>query len=296
MWSRPATPPASARIRLKFPSPPSARGISIRTAPTAGSVANGGSYDWVSNSWTKTPGGTAATEASGPLRHVQFAATNPGSPLAYSVGLAGFSGAAHGFLSMRVTQGTVTFTGTPGNFYFTQPPAITADAGTTIRFAQTGALAFNLNNQNVTFDGAGTTLVSPDTVILNIGSITKSGTGTLVLAAPNTYNGTTTINGGTLRLAVTDLPALWLDATKSSSLALADGAASQWNDANGRGTFVSQSHRRQPPGAGHRQHARRPGQVAGRFRSIFRDPRKMDANGRSHDRHPRPVLGGENDQ
>ena len=60
---------------------------------TAGSVANGGSYDWVTNSWTKTPGGTAATEASGPLRHVQFAATNPGLPLAYSVGLAGFSGA-----------------------------------------------------------------------------------------------------------------------------------------------------------------------------------------------------------
>jgi autotransporter-associated beta strand protein len=214
----------------------------------AGSVANGGSYNWVSNSWTRTPGGNATTEASGPLRHVRFAATSPGPPLAYSVTVdSTFSGAGHGFHSMRVTQGTVTFTGTPGNFYFTQPPTITADAGATIRFAQTGSLAFNLNNQNVTFEGAGTSLVGNDTVIMNNGSITKSGTGTLVLAAPNTYSGNTTISGGTLRLATTDLPALWLDATKASSLALADGAASQWNDANGRGTFVSQATASQRP-------------------------------------------------
>ena len=289
-------PPASARIRLRFPSRPSVPGISIPTAATAGSVVNGGSYDWVTNSWTKTPGGTATTEASGPLRHVQYAATNPGSPLAYSVGLAGFSGAAHGFLSLRVTQGNVTFTGVPGNFYWNQPPTITADAGTTIRFAQTGSLAFNLNSQNVTFDGAGTTLVSNDTVILNTGSITKSGTGTLVLAAPNTYNGNTTINGGTLRLATTDLPTLWLDATKSSSLTLADRRRQPVERRQRPRHLRFPNHRRRPTGAGHRQYALRPGQVAGGFRSIFRDPRKMDANGRSHDRHPLPVLGGENDK
>jgi autotransporter-associated beta strand protein len=208
---------------------------------TAGSVANTGSYTWVSSSWTKTPGGAAAVEAWGPLRHAHFAATNPGSPLSYSVSLASFSGAAHGFQSLRVANGNVTFTGVPGNFYFTQPPVITADAGATIRFAQTGALAFNLNLKTVTFDGAGTTLVSPDTVIVNTGSIVKNGTGTLVLAAPNTYAGATTINGGTLRLAVTDLPALWLDATNSRTLVETDGAISQWSDANGRGTFVSQA-------------------------------------------------------
>ncbi len=208
---------------------------------TAGSVANGGSYDWVTHSWTKTPGGTAATEASAALHHVQFAATSPGLPLAYSVAVgSNFSGAAHGFRSLRLTQGTLTFTGTPGNFYFTQPPVITADAGTTLRFAQTGPLAFNLNLQNVTFDGAGTTLVSHGTVIVNNGSITKSGPGTLVLAAPNTYNGSTTINGGTLRLATTDLPALWLDATNSRTLAESNGSVGQWNDANGKSTFVSQ--------------------------------------------------------
>jgi len=209
---------------------------------TEGSVVQGGSYDWVTNSWTKTPGGTTATEASAALRHVQFAATSPGLPLSYSVTVgSNFSGAAHGFRSLRLTQGTLTFTGTPGNFYFTQPPVITADAGTILRFAQTGALAFNLNNRNVTFDGAGTTLVSSGTVITNGGSITKAGSGTLVLAAPNTYVGATTVTGGTLRLATTDLPGLWLDATKSSSLVLTSDAVGQWHDANARGTFVSQA-------------------------------------------------------
>jgi len=207
----------------------------------AGSVVNGGSYDWVTNSWTKTPGGTSPTEASGVLRNVQFAATNPGSPLAYSVTVGpNFSGATHGFRSLRLTQGNVTFIGTPGNFYFTQPPTITADAGSTIRFAQTGPLAFNLNRQNVTFNGAGTTLVSNATVILNTGSITKSGSGTLVLAASNTYNGSTTITGGTLRLATTDLPALWLDATNTRTLTHTDGSVARWNDSNSRSTFTSQ--------------------------------------------------------
>jgi len=208
---------------------------------TVGSVTNGGTYDWVTNSWTKTPGGTSPTEASGVLRHVQFAATNPGSPLTYSVTVeSNFSGATHGFRSLRLTSGNVTFTGTPGNFYFTQPPIITADAGSTIRFAQTGPLAFNLNLQNVTFDGAGTTLVSNGTVILNTGSITKSGTGTLVLAAPNTYTGNTTITGGTLRLATTDLPALWLDATNTRTLTNIDGSLTRWDDSNNHRTFTSQ--------------------------------------------------------
>ncbi len=209
---------------------------------TGGSVTNGGSYDWVTNSWTKTPGGTTATEASGPLRHVQFAATSPGLPLAYSVTVgSNFSGAAHGFRSMRVTQGTVTLTGTPGNFYFTEPPVITADAGTTIRFAQTGSLAFNLNRQTVTFDGDGTTIVGSSTVIVNTGNIVKTGSGTLVLTASNTFAGSLSILGGTVRLAVTDLPTLWLDATNPETLVNSGTALVQWNDANGRGTYVSQS-------------------------------------------------------
>ena len=229
---------------------------------TAGSVANGGSYTWVSNSWTKTPGGESAVEAWGPLRHAHFAATNPGSPLAYSVSLASFSGAAHGFQSLRVANGNVTFTGVPGNFYFTQPPVITADAGAILRFAQTGSLAFNLNKQTVTFDGAGTTLVSADTPITNTGSIVKTGSGTLVLAAPNTFSGNTTINGGTLRLATTDLPALWLDATKPSSQTLASGILSQWNDANGKSTYVTQA------AAGNRPTLVTDGGIAGPAKSL----------------------------
>ena len=180
-------------------------------------------------------------EAWGGGRHAHFAASNPGSPLAYAVSLAGFNGASHDFNSLRVANGTVTFTGAPSNFYFKQPATITADAGTQIRFSQTGTWAFNLNLKTVTFDGAGTTIIGSSTPIVNTGNITKTGSGTLVLAAPNTYGGTTTINGGTLRLAVTDLPSMWLDATRAASLIESAGALSQWTDANGKGTYVSQA-------------------------------------------------------
>lgn len=208
---------------------------------TAGSVAHGGSYQWISNSWTKAPGGNNPTEGWGVDRHAHFAASNPGTPLAYDVSLTNFSGNTHAFKSLRVAQGQVTFSGTPSNFYFREDAIITADASTVIRFAQTGNLAFNLNRKNLTFDGAGTTLVSEATVINNLGSITKTGTGTLVLASANLYNGRTNVHGGVLRLAVTDAPMLWLDATKTNSLIQNAGVVSQWNDANQRGSFASQS-------------------------------------------------------
>ena len=138
--------------------------------------------------------------------------------------------------------------------------------------------------------------VSPDTVIVNTGSIIKNGTGTLVLAAPNTYNGSTTINGGTLRLAITDLPTLWLDATKPSSLALADGAVSQWNDANGRGTFVSQATAANRPVPVTDNTLTGPANSLVDFGAFSANFRPLDANGRNHDRHPRAVLGGQNHQ
>ncbi len=155
--------------------------------------------------------------------------------------LAGFNGASHDVASLRVANGTVTFTGSAANFYFKQPVTITADSGAVIRFTQTGPFPFNLNGKTVTFDGDGTTIFGSIAFINNIGNIVKTGSGTLVLTASNTFTGSVTILGGTLRLAMTDAPVLWLDATNDGSLVSSGTALAQWNDANGRGTFVSQS-------------------------------------------------------
>jgi len=56
-------------------------------------------------------------------------------------------------------------------------------------------------DKSVTFGGAGNTTVST-TAISGAGNLIKDGAGTLTLSFANTYTGTTTINAGTLALAV----------------------------------------------------------------------------------------------
>ncbi len=208
---------------------------------TSGSVSNNGSYTWTSASWAGLPGGNNTVSSWSVNATAQFAATNPGSPLNYSVSLTGFTGASHSFKRLINTAGTLTFTGTPGNFYFLTDSTITTNAGAVTRFTQNGTLAFNLNRKMVTFDGDGNTIVGDSTVIMNTGNIMKTGNGTLVLTAANTYLGSTTISGGTLRLAATDLPTLWLDATLQSSLTFTGSRINRWNDANSKATYASQS-------------------------------------------------------
>jgi fibronectin-binding autotransporter adhesin len=95
------------------------------------------------------------------------------------------------------------------------------DIGITANWIQSGTNQFFFNSDSVTFDNSGSnnvpvTLasdVSPSAVIVNAaqdytfsgagmasGSLTKSGSGTLVLDNTNTYSGATVINGGTLQL------------------------------------------------------------------------------------------------
>ena len=81
------------------------------------------------------------------------------------------------------------------------------------------------NNANVTYNQpSDVTLALP---VTGTGSMTKSGDGVLTIKAVSSYSGDTTINGGTLRLAPTELSmpsgtTLWLDA---STLSLNNGDA-----------------------------------------------------------------------
>jgi len=59
--------------------------------------------------------------------------------------------------------------------------------------------AIEAGNFNLTFDGAGSTLVNDG--ISGIGGVTKIGSGTTTLAGANTYTGKTTVSLGTLTLA-----------------------------------------------------------------------------------------------
>ncbi len=54
----------------------------------------------------------------------------------------------------------------------------------------------NSNNKDLTIDGTGNTTISG--VISSGGKLVKSGTGTVTLTGANTFNDTTTVNGGTL--------------------------------------------------------------------------------------------------
>ena len=61
-----------------------------------------------------------------------------------------------------------------------------------------GTAATVTDNANLTFNLGGTTTLN--TVIAGTGNLTKAGAGTVILAANNTYAGTTTISAGTLQV------------------------------------------------------------------------------------------------
>jgi fibronectin-binding autotransporter adhesin len=61
-----------------------------------------------------------------------------------------------------------------------------------------GTAATVTDNANLTFNLGGTTTVNPS--IVGTGNLTKAGAGTVILAANNTYTGTTTISAGTLQV------------------------------------------------------------------------------------------------
>jgi fibronectin-binding autotransporter adhesin len=83
--------------------------------------------------------------------------------------------------------GDVSFTG--GTLQYSG--SNTGDYSARIR-SSSAAIRIDTNSQAVTWSGA------VDST--NVGGLAKSGSGTLVLAAANTYSGTTTVSGGTLQI------------------------------------------------------------------------------------------------
>jgi len=76
---------------------------------------------------------------------------------------------------------------------------IVSTAGTlTLTGGVTGA------DKNLTFGGNGNTTISSTGLSLGTGSLTKTGTGLLLLSVANTYSGGTTISGGSIKIGVTD--------------------------------------------------------------------------------------------
>jgi autotransporter-associated beta strand protein len=82
--------------------------------------------------------------------------------------------------NLSFTGGTLQYTGSN-----------TGDYSARIR-SSSAAIRIDTNSQAVTWSGA------VDST--NVGGLAKSGSGTLVLAAANTYSGTTTVSGGTLQI------------------------------------------------------------------------------------------------
>ncbi|HSI12896.1 MAG TPA: autotransporter-associated beta strand repeat-containing protein [Chthoniobacter sp.] len=117
-------------------------------------------------------------------------ASDPYTPITINAGSANLGG-------KLLLSGDLTFAGNATN---TNTTTIASAAGTTLGvFALDGTRTFNIGDGAAAVDLAITAPLTDNGA--TVGSVIKTGSGTLKLAAANTYTGSTTIRGGTLEVS-----------------------------------------------------------------------------------------------
>ena len=151
----------------------------------------------------------ATTVAGGAALHL----ATGGLSIAETLTLTGDGSGGTGALRNIATAGTNTVTAAVA---LAGPTRIEADAGGTLALA--GGITGT--DQNLIIGGAGTVLLS-GALATGAGTLTKEGTGTLRLAATNSFTGTTVISAGTIIAEATGV----FSATANLTIALGAGLA-----------------------------------------------------------------------
>lgn len=172
-------------------------------------LGGSGALEYAGSGALSLSGGTYSgglTLTSGNLRINGTAAAGTGT-LALNGGILSTSGSSSRVLTNNVTIGGDVQLGVTGiSGLVTLDGPITVNGNRQLSFVNTGSIlsgAMTLNG-NLTLDtqitavGTGNTLVSAIGEITSARSLTKTGTGTIVLTGANTYSGGTAINAGQL--------------------------------------------------------------------------------------------------
>jgi len=213
----------------------------------------------ISSSGPLTKSGTGTLTLSGTNTYTGITTVTAGT-LSINLLANGGSNSSLGAVTNAATNlvlngGTLQYTGaavSTDRLFSVGTSGATLDASGTgaVNFTNTGTLGFNSQTGARTLTLTGTN-TGDNTLAAVIGdnsgatALVKSGTGTWVLSGSNTFSGTTTINGGTLKLATSPGSALGSTSsiTVNSGGTLLLGASNQINNSAGitlnGGTFAT---------------------------------------------------------
>jgi autotransporter-associated beta strand protein len=203
---------------------------SRNTLGTGAVVINNGGTLYVNDQWVLC----GINDHGVAERNIGTLTINPGGILQFDA----TTGFANGATNLYINGGLIT--GGPNNhrgdlFLYNGNEQITAGGATTSTIAS--VIGLTGNNNSITVDGGSTLNITG--LVKNSdwagngggsGGFIKAGNGTLTLAAANTYNGSTTINAGTLAIQ---------NGYSSSGFVISTGAVLELNVASGTRDYAS---------------------------------------------------------